>query len=140
MILKNSVLLLGLMVCFSCKNTNQEPERIQIPSGTTTPETQNKTADPIALGKTLWMGKGNCFSCHKTNETSIGPSIVSIQKIYEEKNGDIVRFLQQKAEPIVQPELYSVMKTNFAILQTFTPKELQALEAYMKQEAQKSVN
>ncbi|HEX8563889.1 MAG TPA: hypothetical protein VF676_13010 [Flavobacterium sp.] len=61
----------------------------------------------------------------------IGPSLQEISKIYKEKNGNIVLFLQEKAEPIVDPGQYSVMKTNFAITKKMPEEDLKALEKYI---------
>ena len=83
------------------------------------------------MGKEIFDGKGNCFSCHKPDQKVIGPSIKEIAKIYKEKNGDMVTFLKGKGEPIVDPSQYEVMKTNFYITKHFTDEELKALEDYM---------
>ena len=111
----------------SCQAKKKEPQLTTIP----------KTSKPISLsgfelGQQLFNGKGKCKSCHQINSTSIGPSISAITEIYKRENGDIVKFLKQEADPIVKPETYSVMKTNFALLKTFTDEELRALEKYMK--------
>ena len=42
----------------------------------------------------------------------------------------MVAFLQEKAEPIVDPSQYETMKTNFAITKNLSEEELKALEAY----------
>jgi cytochrome c len=42
----------------------------------------------------------------------------------------MVDFLKEKAEPIVDPAQYEVMKTNFSITKTMTDEELKALEEY----------
>ena len=82
-------------------------------------------------GQQIFDGKGNCFTCHKAEQKAIGPSIIGIAKIYKEKKGDMVKFLKEEAEPIVDPSQYPVMKTNFYITKTFSDEELKALEAYM---------
>ena len=83
------------------------------------------------LGQEIFDGKGNCFTCHKAEQKAIGPSIVDIAKIYKKKKGDMVKFLKEEADPIVDPSQYPVMKTNFYITKTFSNEELKALEAYM---------
>lgn len=82
-------------------------------------------------GRVIFDGKGNCFSCHRPDQKFIGPSIRDIAKIYKEKKGDMVKFLKEEAEPIVDPANYSQMKTNFYITKTFSDAELKAIEAYM---------
>lgn len=85
----------------------------------------------LVLGKKLFEGKGTCTACHKPAQKIIGPSIVEIAKIYKEQNADMVAFLKEQAEPIVDPSQYAAMKTNFAITKTMTDEELKAIEAYM---------
>ena len=86
---------------------------------------------PVELGQKLFDSKGNCYSCHKPDQKIIGPSLEEIAKIYKEKNGDIVKFLKEEAEPIVDPAQYPAMKVNFAITKRMSDTELEALEAYI---------
>ena len=53
-----------------------------------------------------------------------------IAKIYKEKNGNMVAFLKEEAEPIVDPKMYESMKINLQITKTMTDEELQSLEMY----------
>ncbi len=87
--------------------------------------------DPVALGKELFQGVGNCFACHQPDQKIIGPSIAEIANSYRNQNADMVEFLKGNGKPIVDPTQYEVMKTNFAITKTMTDEELGALEAYM---------
>lgn len=82
-------------------------------------------------GKAIFEGKGACVACHKPNVKIIGPSLADISKIYKEKNASIVSFLKEESEPIVDPNQYEVMKTNFAITKTMSEEELKALEEYI---------
>ncbi|WP_438710509.1 c-type cytochrome [Aquimarina muelleri] len=118
-------LLFGI-VLFStgCKSEKKEKEELTI-------GTKKQEISTFDLGKSVFNGKGKCYTCHKTDKKSIGPSIQEIIKVYKEQNGDIIAFLKQNAEPIVDPETYAVMKTNFAIIKTFTPEELEAVKIYM---------
>lgn len=86
---------------------------------------------PLELGEKLFNGKGNCYSCHNPEQKIIGPSLVEIGKIYKDKNGNIVEFLKEKADPIVDPAQYPAMKVNFAITKRMSDEELKALEAYI---------
>lgn len=86
----------------------------------------------VAKGKDLFnSNKAACYTCHQMDKKVIGPSIREISKIYQEQNGDMVAFLRKKADPIVDPEQYNVMETNFAVLKTMSDEDLKALEAYM---------
>ena len=86
----------------------------------------------ISNGKELFeSNKAACASCHLPDKKVIGPSIKEIAKIYREQNASIIDFLHQKTEPIVDPSQYEVMKTNFAIIKTFSDVEIKSLEAYM---------
>ena len=96
------------------------------------PETEVSAAESqISAGKELFEGAGNCFACHKPDQKIIGPSLHEIAKIYKGKNGDMVAFLKEKADPIVDPGQYSVMKTNFAITKNMSDAELESIEAYI---------
>ena len=86
---------------------------------------------PEQLGQEIFDAKGNCFACHKPDQKIIGPSIEQIAQIYKDKDGDIVSFLKGNEDPIVDPEQFPVMQTNFAITKSMTDEELKALEAYI---------
>lgn len=90
-----------------------------------------KAATPEALGKEIFEGRGNCTSCHQTDQKVIGPSIQEIAKIYKNKKGDIPTFLKGNADPIVDPSQFSVMQTNFAVTKTMSDEELEAIETYI---------
>lgn len=90
-----------------------------------------KAATPEALGKEIFEGRGNCTSCHQTDQKVIGPSIQEIAKIYKDKKGDIPTFLKGNADPIVDPSQFSVMQTNFAVTKTMSDEELEAIETYI---------
>lgn len=100
-------------------------------------EAKTETAiDPSAVnekisGQELFENEGNCIACHKPDQKIIGPSLQEIAKIYKEKKGDIVLFLKEEADPIVDPSQYEIMKTNFAITKTMSDEQLQALEEYI---------
>ncbi|MFD2563680.1 c-type cytochrome [Aquimarina rubra] len=122
------ILLSAAFLIASC-NSEKKPEKEKIVIGS-----KKKTTSPeYELGKELFKGKGNCYSCHRMDKKSVGPSVAEIMKIYKEQNGDIVGFLRQKKDPIVDPENYAVMKTNFARLEKFTDEELKAIALYMNE-------
>lgn len=121
--MKKKLLLAFIGILFSCKKENQE--NFGKPVGDVT------TLKPEVLGKEIFEGKGICYTCHKEEVKTVGPSIKDIAKIYKEKGGNIVAFLQEKGEPIVDPSQYATMKTNFAITKNLPEEELKALEAYI---------
>ncbi|MFC4816411.1 MULTISPECIES: c-type cytochrome [unclassified Flavobacterium] len=110
----------------SCKKESQEQFGKTDEDLTTTTKVQ-----PEALGQEIFEGKGVCYTCHKPEVKTVGPSIQDIAKIYKEKGGSITEFLKEKSEPIVDPSQYATMKTNFAITKNLPEEELKALEAYM---------
>jgi cytochrome c len=119
--MKKIYIVLLLSVFVACK---KEADK----KGSLYPETAKK---PEELGKEIFEGKGMCYSCHLTDKKTIGPSIQEISKTYRNKKGNIVAFLQEKAEPIVDPSQYAIMKTNFAITKNLPESELNALEVYI---------
>ncbi len=86
---------------------------------------------PEELGQKIFDSKGNCYSCHRPDMKVVGPSLVEIAKVYKQKNGDMVKFLKEEAEPIVDPANYPAMKVNFSITKRMTDEELKALQAYI---------
>ncbi len=129
--MKRILLPVIVTALFSCKGN----ETTQDTTAAATPEVSEGAAADMTpsqkLGQKIFDGKGNCFSCHKPDQKIIGPSIQEIAKIYKEKNGNIVDFLKEKADPIVDPSQYEVMKTNFAITKNLTDEELKGLEDYI---------
>lgn len=119
--MKNILSLLFLLILTSCKKDNTEPF-----GNSASPESTIQTLS----GKELFEGKGKCSACHLPDKKVIGPSIVDIAKIYKAQNGNMVAFLKEEAEPIVDPAQYEVMKTNFSITKTMSDEELKALEDY----------
>ena len=122
---KKILLLFALLLIISCKKEETKKE----PLDPTSPKETTQTS--VELGKEIFEGKGNCLSCHEVDKKSIGPSVQDIAKIYKEKNGNIVAFLKEDAEPIVDPSQYEVMKTNFALTEEMSDEELKGLEAYI---------
>jgi len=121
--MKKILLTLIVLSLFSCKKDNQE--------NFDKPTSEVAVLKPEELGKEIFEGKGVCYTCHKEEVKTVGPSIKDIAKIYQEKGGSIAEFLKEKSEPIVDPSQYTTMKTNFAITKNLPEEELKALEAYM---------
>ncbi|WP_136667584.1 c-type cytochrome [Flavobacterium sp. H122] len=121
------LLLLSLIgFLFSCKK--ESGENFGKPSAEIA---ENASLKPEELGKEIFEGKGVCYTCHKSETKTVGPSIKEIAKIYKEKGASISEFLKEKGEPIVDPSQYATMKTNFAVTKNLPEEELKALEAYI---------
>ena len=117
------ICITGLVTLVSCKSEKKGKEPLY-------PETETAQT-PQQLGQEIFDGKGVCYSCHKPETKTIGPSLKDIAKIYKAKGGNIVEFLKGNAEPLVDPSQYEVMKTNFAITKNLPLEEQEALEAYI---------
>ncbi len=115
-----------VLLCGSCQSEKKENSNINI-------GTKKEKRSPYDLGEKIFNGKGKCYTCHKIDKKSIGPGVIEIMKIYKDQNKDLISFLKQEADPIVDPETFAVMKTNFAIIKTFTEEELKAVEVYMRE-------
>lgn len=128
--MKKLFFLLFSLIFISCGDKKSEP--FDKKTDETLVDQTEVAVDPtLALGEELFNGVGLCKTCHLPDKKVIGPSIVEIATIYKEKGGNMVDFLKENAEPIVDPTQYEVMKTNFAITKTLSDEELKAIEAYM---------
>lgn len=136
------LLILGVFISFtSCgdKKEDKKQDKITIQDNKETKKEATKADEPkenvaiIAKGKKLFKEK-TCFTCHMPKEAGIGPSIVAINKVYSEKNADIIEFLKGDLEAIVDtdPAQVAVMKANLdGFVKDLTDDELEALKAYM---------
>ncbi|MGE6352412.1 c-type cytochrome [Flavobacterium sp. NPDC079362] len=128
--MKKVLFLSAVLALASCK---KEATEHPVENGTEN-YTEGHSAEaktPEALGKQIFEGQGNCASCHQADQKIIGPSIKEIAKIYKDKKGDIVTFLKGNADPIVDPDQFAVMKTNFPITKAMSDEELKAIESYI---------
>jgi cytochrome c len=126
--MRKIALLLVFITLFSCKDKEEKTD------SSVSEQAKQTSADETATkisGQELFEGEGNCIACHKPDQKIIGPSLQEIAKIYKEKNGDIVLFLKEQSDPIVDPGQYDIMKTNFAITKSMSDEELKALEDYI---------
>lgn len=111
----------------SCGKKEEKKQENLHPETTLTAEDQL-----ISSGKELFdSSKAACATCHLPDKKVIGPSITEIAKVYKDQNASIFDFLRQRTEPIVDPSQYEVMKTNFAVIKTFSDEEIKSLEAYI---------
>lgn len=89
-------------------------------------------AYPLAKkGAEIFHGRGNCATCHQKEEKIIGPSISEIVAIYKKNNANMVAFLKEESEPILDPSKYAIMKANLEVTKGMSEEELQALTDYM---------
>ena len=120
--MKRIVVFLILITLFSCKNEEKESNQN---------DTKNDVYVPtLEKGEVLFQ-KNNCAACHKPDQKIIGPSLQEIAKIYKEQKGNMVAFLKEDAEPIVDETMYETMRINLQITKTMTDEELQSLEMYI---------
>jgi len=128
--MKKLFFLLVSVAFISCGEKKSEPFGKSNDENLTEPIAVTADAS-LKLGEDLFNGVGLCKTCHLPDKKVIGPSIIDVATIYKEKNGNIVEFLKENAEPIVDPTQYEVMKTNFAITKSMSDEELKALETYI---------
>jgi len=88
------------------------------------------SAASLERGEALFT-ENNCIACHKVDQKIIGPSLQETAKIYKEKKGNMVAFLKEEAEPIVNPALYETMKINLQVTKTMSDEELKSLGMYI---------
>jgi cytochrome c len=100
----------------SCKNETQ---------------TNSDKPEPKTISGEVLFTENNCTACHKPDQKVVGPSLQEIAKIYKEQNGNMVAFLKEEAEPIVDPTMYETMKINLQVTKTMSNQELKALEDYI---------
>lgn len=136
---KNYFLVLFILFLTNCGN-KKENKATSYGKSTAT-EQKNTTSTTkvdsnsalISKGKELFKDK-TCTTCHQVDKKVIGPSIKTITKIYKEKNANIIDFLQNRLNPIVDtdPGQIAVMKANLdGFVKQMTEDELKAIEAYM---------
>ena len=68
---------------------------------------------------------------YQKEEKIIGPSISEIVAIYKKNNANMVTFLKEESEPILDPSKYAIMKANLEVTKGMSEEELQALTDYM---------
>lgn len=117
--MKKIVIISLVSLLFSCNNKENkttEPEVIEIPT--------------LDKGQVLFQ-ENNCAACHQPEQKVIGPSLQEIATIYKKQNADMVTFLKEESEPIVDPSMYESMKINLQVTKNMSEIELQSLELYI---------
>jgi cytochrome c len=128
-----NIFLIGivLLTLTSCKK-----EEKQIIEKSTTSDLFDKDTTTVAYplakkGAEIFHGRGNCATCHQKEEKIIGPSISEIVAIYKKNNANMVAFLKEESEPILDPSKYAIMKANLEVTKGMSQEELQAISDYM---------
>lgn len=137
--MKKTVFVLGLVALFltSCGDKKKEEvKKEEAPKVEAVEEVDvvEVVVDNLELGKKLFAEK-TCTTCHQADAKVIGPSIKDINKVYADKNGNIVKFLKGEAEAIVDtdPGQVAIMKANLdGFVKDLSGDELAAIAAYMR--------
>jgi len=136
--MKKSVLVLGLaaVIFTSCGEKKKEEVKkdVETKVETVKKEVKDAVVDNIELGKKLFTEK-TCATCHQPDAKVIGPSIKDINKVYTEKNANIVKFLKEESPAIVDtdPGQVAIMKANLdGFVKDLSGDELAAIAAYMR--------
>jgi len=82
--------------------------------------------DGDATGQEIF-GSSGCTACHLPAEKTVGPSINEIAKAYKNNGDQMILFLKEEADPIVDPENYGAMQVNLAQTKAMSDEELQKI-------------
>lgn len=131
--MKKTLLVIGIacMAFVSCGESKKEPAKKEVEKEVVKEE---KVVDIVAKGKKLFQDK-TCTSCHQMDQKVIGPSLIDINSVYTEQNGDYMKFLKGEAAAIVSTNEgeIAIMKANLdSFVKNLTDDELTAIIAYMK--------
>lgn len=142
--MRKSILVLGLVAAIftSCGDKKKEEVKKEVETKVEAVKEEVKevaadavdATDNIALGKQLFTDK-TCTTCHQPDAKVIGPSIKDIVKVYDEQNGNLVKFLKGESPAIVDtdPGQVAIMKANLdGFVKDLSGDELAALAAYMR--------
>lgn len=136
-----SLLVVGFAVSFSaCGKKEAKPvetqEALETPATVETPAAPvaEKTAEEVAfLAVVEKLDAANkCIVCHQVEVKTVGPSYREVAKVYKEKGGNIVNFLKGKAQPIVDPAQYELMKPNLEKTKLMSGDDLATIAAYIR--------
>lgn len=128
--MKKLLFVLLPVFLFACKG---EP-KTETSTSTSTEVAEGETANftpSQKLGKEIFEGKGLCSTCHKPDQKMAGPSLEEIARVYKEKGGNMVAFLEGKSNPLVDPSQYDIMKANILVTKNYPDEELVALQDYI---------
>jgi len=136
--MKKSILVLSLVALIFASCGEKKKEEVKKDVKDPVEAVKETATDPVAgnveLGKKLFTEK-TCATCHQPDVKVIGPAIKEINRVYTEKNGNIVKFLKEESKPIVEtdPGQVAIMKANLdGFVKDLTGEELAALAAYIR--------
>ena len=115
----------------SCKKEEKQTVEKSTTSDLFEKDTLSTTYSLADKGAEIFHGRGNCATCHQKEERIIGPSISEIVAIYKKNNANMVAFLKEESEPILDPSKYAIMKANLEVTKGMSEEELQAISDYM---------
>lgn len=122
--------IISILVLISC-NTDKKSQK---DSDNGVPQRAELSQDSkIFLGNRLFSEK-TCITCHLVDKEKVGPSVLTIMKVYKNNDADIVAFLKGKSEPIVDTTAsqVAIMQANIdGFLKEITDEELDAIATYM---------
>jgi len=128
------VFVLASFMFVACGEKKKEEVKKEVDAKVETVKEPTKSETNIAFGQKLFAEK-TCTTCHQVNAKVIGPSILDINKVYAEKNGDMLKFLKSESAAIVDtdPGQVAIMKANLeGFVKDLSEEELNALVDYMK--------
>lgn len=134
--MKKALFIIGLiaLVTYGCGDKKKEEVKKEVEvTEEAVKEAPAKDAEALAFGKKLFTEK-TCATCHQPDAKVIGPSIKDINKIYSEKDGDIIKFLKGETEAIVDtdPGQVAIMQANIeGFVKGLSEEELEAIKLYM---------
>ncbi|NUM50056.1 MAG: c-type cytochrome [Flavobacteriales bacterium] len=132
---KFALIITASALVFACGGSNEEKQEETATTTETTPAAE-AIQEPAAgagdaeKGKALFADKG-CTACHNPENKVVGPAIKDIAAAYTDKSGQIVKFLKEESEAIVDPSQYAVMQASLAITKSMSDQELNDIAAYI---------
>jgi len=133
---KFALVVAASALVFACGGGETKTEEIETPTETTqeattevAPEASAATGD-AEKGKTLFADKG-CTACHNPENKVVGPALKDIAAAYDGKSDQMVKFLKEESEAIVDPSQYAVMQASLSITKGMSSQELQDIVAYI---------
>ena len=103
--------ILCLTIITSCQDAQIAEPEVRL-------ETRDKTIEPLsskANGLQLFK-QMKCVACHQKNETSTGPSMRLIRSVYENKEAELILFLQGEASPLIDTLNYDSMLSSIQLV------------------------
>lgn len=129
------IFLIVILVLNSC---NADEKAGDVEEKGLTERSELSKDSKIFLGNRLFSEK-TCITCHSLDEKKIGPSVVDIMGVYNEKNANIEAFLKGNSKPIVDTTAsqVAIMQDNIdGFLKKITDVELNAIATYMQHVAE----